>query len=30
MGLTNLLIMVPFCRRIEEGRRGIEAMAHTG
>jgi pyruvate,water dikinase len=30
MGLTNLLIMVPFCRRFEEGRRVIEAMAQNG
>jgi len=30
MGLTNLLIMVPFCRRVEEGRRVIEALAQNG
>ncbi|MGC2413729.1 MAG: phosphoenolpyruvate synthase, partial [Stellaceae bacterium] len=30
MGLTNLLIMVPFCRRVEEGRRVIEALALNG
>jgi pyruvate, water dikinase len=30
MGLTNLRIMVPFCRRVEEGRRVIEAMAAHG
>ncbi len=30
MGLTNLRIMVPFCRRVEEGRRVIEAMAANG
>jgi pyruvate,water dikinase len=30
MGLTNLLIMVPFCRRAEEGRRVIEALARNG
>ena len=30
MGLTNLKIMVPFCRREEEGRRVIEAMAGNG
>jgi pyruvate, water dikinase len=30
MGLTNLRIMVPFCRRAEEGRRVIEAMARNG
>ncbi len=30
MGLTNLRVMVPFCRRVEEGRRVIEAMAKHG
>jgi pyruvate,water dikinase len=30
MGLTNLLIMVPFCRRVEEGRRVIAALAEHG
>jgi pyruvate, water dikinase len=30
MGLINLRIMVPFCRRIEEARRVIEAMASHG
>ncbi|HVN02489.1 MAG TPA: phosphoenolpyruvate synthase [Caulobacteraceae bacterium] len=30
MGLTNLRIMVPFCRRVEEGRRVLEAMAAHG
>ncbi len=30
MGLTNLRIMIPFCRRVEEGRRVIEAMAAQG
>jgi pyruvate,water dikinase len=30
MGLTNLLVMVPFCRRVEEGRRVIDAMAAHG
>ena len=30
MGLTNLCIMVPFCRRVEEGQRVIEAMARHG
>src|SRR5579864_7255075 len=30
MGLTNLMIMVPFCRRVEEGRRVIEALAQNG
>jgi pyruvate, water dikinase len=27
MGLTNLRIMVPFCRRVEEARRVLDAMA---
>lgn len=30
MGLTNLRIMVPFCRRVEEARRVINAMAEHG
>ncbi|HTJ89138.1 MAG TPA: phosphoenolpyruvate synthase [Acidocella sp.] len=30
MGLTNLRIMVPFCRRVIEGQRVIEAMAEQG
>jgi pyruvate,water dikinase len=30
MGLTNLLVMVPFCRRVEEARRVIAAMAARG
>lgn len=30
MGLTNLKIMVPFCRRVEEARKVIDAMAHHG
>ncbi len=30
MGLTNLLIMIPFCRRVEEGERVIAAMAANG
>jgi len=30
MGLTNLRVMIPFCRRVEEGRRVIEAMAGHG
>ncbi len=30
MGLTNLCIMVPFCRRVVEGQRVIEAMAEHG
>jgi len=30
MGLTNLKIMVPFCRREEEARRVLDAMAKAG
>jgi pyruvate,water dikinase len=30
MGLTNAIFMVPFCRRVEEGRKVIEAMAKNG
>jgi|SRR5579884_212873 len=30
MGLSNVRIMVPFCRRAEEGRRVIEQMAQNG
>ncbi|MFZ0693529.1 MAG: phosphoenolpyruvate synthase, partial [Alphaproteobacteria bacterium] len=30
MGLTNLRIMIPFCRRVEEAQRVIEAMAQNG
>ncbi len=30
MGLTNLRVMVPFCRRVEEGKRVIAAMAQNG
>jgi pyruvate,water dikinase len=30
MGLTNLSIMVPFCRRVEEARRVLDAMASHG
>jgi pyruvate,water dikinase len=30
MGLTNLLIMVPFCRRVAEGQKVIAAMAAQG
>lgn len=30
MGLTNLRIMVPFCRRIDEARRVLDAMAAHG
>jgi pyruvate,water dikinase len=30
MGLTNLKVMIPFCRRLEEARRVIEIMAQHG
>ena len=30
MGLTNLRVMVPFCRRVAEGKTVIEAMAKNG
>jgi len=30
MGLTNLRVMVPFCRRVGEGREVIETMARNG
>jgi pyruvate,water dikinase len=30
MGLTNLKIMIPFCRRVEEARKVIETMAGHG
>jgi pyruvate,water dikinase len=30
MGLTNLLIMVPFCRRVDEAERVISAMESHG
>ncbi len=30
MGLTNLYVMVPFCRRVEEARRVLDAMAGHG
>ncbi|MBW2688508.1 MAG: phosphoenolpyruvate synthase [Deltaproteobacteria bacterium] len=30
MGLTNLIIMIPFCRRVEEGKRVLAEMAQHG
>ncbi len=30
MGLTNVKIMIPFCRTVEEGKRVIEVMAQNG
>ena len=30
MGLTNLRVMIPFCRRVEEAERVVKAMADHG
>jgi pyruvate, water dikinase len=30
MGLTNLVVMVPFCRRVEEAEQVLAAMARNG
>ncbi len=30
MGLTNVRLMIPFCRRVEEGERVLQAMATNG
>jgi pyruvate,water dikinase len=30
MGLTNVKLMVPFCRRVQEGERVLETMARNG
>jgi pyruvate,water dikinase len=30
MGLTNVILMIPFCRRVEEGERVLNAMADNG
>ena len=30
MGLTNLVIMIPFCRRVEEGERVLAEMTKNG
>ncbi|HEX7086362.1 MAG TPA: phosphoenolpyruvate synthase [Vicinamibacterales bacterium] len=30
MGLTNVKVMIPFCRTVEEGRRVLAAMARHG
>jgi pyruvate,water dikinase len=30
MGLTNVILMIPFCRRIEEGEHVLQAMADNG
>ncbi|WP_217452014.1 hypothetical protein [Mucilaginibacter humi] len=30
MGLTNVKLMIPFCRTVAEGKRVIELMAKNG
>ena len=30
MGLTNVILMIPFCRRVEEGERVLAKMAELG
>ncbi len=30
MGLTNVILMIPFCRRLEEGERVLQKMAEWG
>ncbi|MEO7402357.1 MAG: phosphoenolpyruvate synthase, partial [Burkholderiales bacterium] len=30
MGLTNIKLMIPFCRRVEEAKRTVERMAELG
>lgn len=30
MGLTNLLLMIPFCRRVEEGKKVLSEMKDNG
>ncbi len=30
MGLTNLIIMIPFCRRVDEGEKVLAEMARNG
>jgi pyruvate,water dikinase len=30
MGLTNIKLMIPFCRRVDEGERVLEVMAENG
>lgn len=30
MGLTNVILMIPFCRRVEEAKRVVEQMAELG
>lgn len=30
MGFTNVILMIPFCRRVDEGRKVLEAMKENG
>ncbi|MDP3876404.1 MAG: phosphoenolpyruvate synthase [Methylobacter sp.] len=30
MGLSNVILMIPFCRRVEEARRVLDSMAQLG
>jgi pyruvate,water dikinase len=30
LGLSNIEVMIPFCRTVEEGRRVLDTMAHNG
>jgi len=30
MGMTNIILMIPFCRRVEEGERVVARMAELG
>ena len=30
MGLSNVILMIPFCRRVEEGERVLQALADNG
>ncbi|PLX86606.1 MAG: phosphoenolpyruvate synthase [Desulfuromonas sp.] len=30
MGLSNVKLMIPFCRTVEEGRKGLDVMAEAG
>ncbi len=30
MGLSNVILMIPFCRRVEEGKRVLDKMAEYG
>src|SRR3989344_8986529 len=30
MGLTNVIVMVPFCRTVDEGKKVLKVMAENG